>query len=296
MSLYLADFKYSKIKNPVFSLDGLHARDPAVIIRDNLAYIFFTLFNPEQGTWHVAMTTTRDFIRYSSFSIVSPEGYASPGNIIRFRDKWVLCYQQYRSFPHYICLSYSEDLINWSVPEKVFNSGAGNTWNTDGRVIDPYIVQSGGVFYCFYTGSGRWLKSSGHNLLGLAVSKDLVRWKDKTTDSPLFGVEHEWEKPDGNENNCVIYDKTRKKWIMLYSCSLVNQKIAYCESTDLVNWTGRTLCRVPVFPQVSIFGAPFIIEELSENGLWTMIYQGTGKDRHVSFYMLQSNDLINWHI
>lgn len=296
MAVELSGFDYRKIKNPVFSLTGLDVRDPAVIIKDNLAYLFFTLFDPVKTTWHIAMVTTKDFVKFSPVSIVSPEGYASPGNIIRHGNKWVLCYQQYRSFPHYICLSYSENLTDWTVPKKIFNTNSENSWNSDGRVIDPYIVQHGGTFYCFYTGSTRLLSNgAGHNIFGLAVSTDLVHWQDKTAKRPLFSVEHDWEEPDGNENNCVVYDKSKRKWVMLYSASLVHQKIAYCESKDLINWEGRTLCNVPVFPSSSLrFGAPFIIEGLSEEGLWTMIYQGESKDGHVSLLLLQSPDLINW--
>lgn len=288
----MINFDYSKIKNPVFSLEKIHARDPAVLVTNNLIYLFLTYFDPEKITWHIGMTTTEDFLHFSGISIISPEGYASPGNVIKVKDEWVICYQQYREFPHYICLSRSKDLINWSKPYKIFNTSSENKWNIDKRVIDPYIVEWEGIYYLFYTGSTRWGKKSGHNLIGVACSKDLENWQDISLDRPVIGVYYPWEEPDGNENNCVI--RYKDKWFMLYSASLTNQKIAYAVSDDLVNWEKKGLCNVPIFKSsVRRFGAPFIIEGLRE-GKYYMIYQGEAEDGHMSFLLLESDDLINW--
>lgn len=290
----MAGFDYSRISNPVYSLENIDARDPAVLVVDSNIYLYFTYYDPVKVTWHVAMTTTVDFINYSPARMVSPEGYASPGNVIRVGERWCMCYQQYREFPHYLCLSWSDDLVNWSEPVGFFNTGDSNKWNIDGRVIDPYIFKWGNTYYCWYVGSTRWGRPSGHNLIGTAVSDDLRNWKDITTDAPAIGVDYDWEEPDGNENNCVV--RRNRKFIMLYSASLMHQKIAYAESDDLLNWTNRKLCDVPVFNGSKLqSGAPFIIEGLTDDNKEYMIYQGTAEaGGHVVFYLLESDDLIVW--
>ena len=287
-------FDYSKITNPVLPLAKDHVRDPAVLVYDGLIYLFFTYYNPEKNTWHVGMNTTEDFIHFSDISLISPEGYASPGNVIRVNDAWVICYQQYRKFPHYICLAYSRDLIQWTKPVKVFNTGPENKWNIDGRVIDPYIIEWEGSYYCYYTGSTRWNKRAGHNLIGVAVSSDLESWTDVSVDRPVIGVDYPWEEPDGCENNCVI--RYNDQWYMFYSASLINQKIAYAISDDLIHWEKKGLCNVPVFEASAFhFGAPFIIEGLTVADKFYMMYQGRDKKDHMSFLLLESGDLVNWH-
>ena len=286
-------FDYSKISNPILSLSKKHVRDPAVLVHNGLMYLFFTYFDPEAKTWHIGMTTTEGFIHFSDISLISPEGYASPGNVIRVKDRWVICYQQYRSFPHFLCLSYSEDLFKWTPPVKFFNTGPENKWNTDKRTIDPYIVGWKGTYYCYYTGSTRWLKKPGYNLIGVAASNDLRHWKDLSSDAPIIGVDFDWEEPDGNENNCVI--RYQDRWFMLYSASLTNQKIAYAVSDDLIHWEKKRLCNVPVFEaSARRFGAPFIVQELSQSGKYYMVYQGEANNGRMSFLLLESDDLINW--
>ncbi len=286
-------FDYAKLTNPVWSLEKKHLRDPAVLVRDGVARLFFTYYDPKARTWHIGMATTEDFVRYSEIKLISPEGYASPGNVIRTQDGWVLCYQQYRQFPHYLCVSRSKDLEHWSAPEKIFNTGPDNKWNIDKRTIDPFLVEWQDRFYCYYVGSTRWGKRSGHNLIGVAGSNDLKEWRDLSPDKPVIGVDFDWEQPDGNENNCVIRHDGR--WFMLYSASLKHQKIAYALSDDLIHWTKKGLCEVPVFKGSSTgFGAPVILEGLAGPGVYHMLYQGRGPKGHMSFFLLESRDLIRW--
>ncbi|MBN1346248.1 MAG: family 43 glycosylhydrolase [Phycisphaerae bacterium] len=286
-------FDYTKIKNPVWSLPKIHLRDPAVLVHDGKAYLYFTYYDPKAKTWHIGMSTTEDFLTFTEIKIVSPEGYASPGNVIRVGDEWILCYQQYRQFPHYLCIARSKDLTTWSPPEKIFNTGPENKWNVDKRTIDPFLVADKGKYYCYYVGSTRWGKPKGHNLIGVAGSSDLKQWTDLSTDKPVIGVDFEWEEPDGNENNCVIRHKNR--WFMLYSAGLKNQKIASAVGDDLIHWENKRLCDVPVFKESSTgFGAPVIIENLAAPGLYYMLYQGRGPEGHMSFFLLESNDLLTW--
>ncbi len=286
-------FDYAKITNPVWRLDKIHLRDPAVLVHDGKIHLWFTYYDPKARTWHIGQSATKDFIEYEDIRIVSPDGYASPGNVIRVGDEWILCYQQYRRWPHYLCIARSKDLVTWSKPEGIFNTGPDNTWNIDRRTIDPFIVAADGRYYCYYTGSTRWGRKSGHNLIGVAVSDDLFHWRDHSPKAPVIGVDHEWEEPDGNENNWIIRHKGR--WFMVYSASLRHQKIAYALSDDLIHWEKKGLCDVPVFDaSAARFGAPVLIEGLAEPGTYHMLYQGQDKRGHMSFLLLQSTDLVTW--
>jgi len=287
-------FDYAAVRNPVWKLPRHHLRDPAVLVHDGLVYLYFTYFDPAAVTWHVAMSTTEDFLGFSEVRVISPAGYASPGNVLRVGGRWALCCQDYRALPHRLCLAWSDDLVNWSPPAVFFNTGPENRWNTDGRVIDPYIVPWEGRFYCYYTGSTRLRRGGvGHNLIGLCVSDDFVRWRDVSTEAPVIGVDFDWEEPDGNENNCVV--RAGERWVMLYSASLKHQKIAWAESDDLVHWRKGGLCDVPVPDYVKHnFGAPFVIEGLDPSGPYTMIYQAGLADGHMVFMLLQSRDLVEW--
>lgn len=287
------DFRYDRVPRPAWQRDDIDLRDPAVTLHDGLAYLYFTHYDYTNRVWHIGMATTEDFVDYSEISLISPSGYASPGNVIRVGDEFVICYQQYREFPHTICLARSTDLRTWGEPQVVFNTGPDNVWNIDGRVIDPYLVEGEGRYYCYYTGSTRWGRSSGHNLIGVAASDDLETWEDLTPDRPAIGVDHEWEEPDGNENNCVI--RRGDRWFMLYSAALARQQIAWAESDDLVNWEKGGLCDVPRFEASAVyFGAPFIIQGLSDDGVYHMLYQARSADERMSFILLESTDLVRW--
>jgi len=286
-------FRYDRIQRPLLRVNDADLRDPAVFLRDDLAYVFFTYYDFNKVTWHIGMATTDDFVGFSEIRLISPEGYASPGNVIQVGDQFVLCYQQYRNFPHTICLSRSHDLYHWSEPEVVFNTGSDNRWNIDRRVIDPYLVVWDKKYYCFYTGSTRWGRPSGYNMIGVACSNDLENWEDLTLDKPAIGVDFDWEEPDGNENNCVV--RKNGKWFMLYSASLANQRIAWAVSDDLIHWQKGGLCDIPVMDaSVGHFGAPFIIDGLSGRDTWHMICQGKDADERMSFFLFETRDLIHW--
>lgn len=286
-------FDYAKLSNPVWTLPDKHLRDPAALVHRGKAHLWFTYYDPKAKTWHIGQSATQDFIHFDEIRLISPEGYASPGNAIRVGDEWVLCYQQYRKFPHYLCVARSKDLVTWSEPERIFNTGPENTWNIDKRTIDPFLVAWKGKYYCYYTGSTRWGCKSGHNLIGVAVSEDLERWRDASPDKPVIGVDFEWEQPDGNENNWVIRHKDR--WFMLYSAGLRDQKIAYALSDDLIHWEKQGLCNVPAFEGSSTgFGAPVILAGLADPSTYHMLYQGRGRKHHMSFFLLESKDLVNW--
>ncbi|MCM8818494.1 MAG: hypothetical protein NC915_03325 [Candidatus Omnitrophica bacterium] len=287
------DFNYKKIKNPVLKDKKNNLRDPACIIYNDTIYLFFTIHNLKDNSVCIGMTRTNNFIDFDYIKVISPMGYASPGNVIKVNNKWILCYQQYKEFPHYLCFSFSEDLEIWSEPVKFFNTDKTNKWNIDQRTIDPYIVKDENCWWCFYTGSNRWGKKTGYNMIGVAKSYDLLQWEDISKEKPIIGVDYEWELPDGNENNCVI--RLKDKWFMLYSASLTYQKIAYAISYDLIYWEKRGLCDIPIFKESELrFGAPFIIEELSKENKYYMIYMAEDKNNKTSFILLESNDLIRW--
>lgn len=82
---------------------------------------------------------------------------------------------------------------------------------------------------------------------------------------------------------------------MLYSAGLRHQKIAYAVSDDLIHWQKKGLCRVKVFPESSRrFGAPVVLEGLTAPNTFHMLFQGEAPSGHVSFFLLESRNLIDW--
>ncbi|GAB4128401.1 MAG: hypothetical protein Kow0040_03120 [Thermogutta sp.] len=289
----LPKFRYEAIRNPVWRLPDIHLRDPAALVHEGKVHLWFTYYDPKKVTWHIGQSATEDFLEFEPIRLISPGGYASPGNVIGIGDEWILCYQQYAQFPHYLCIARSRDLIHWSEPERIFNTGPENKWNIDGRTIDPLLVPWQGRYYLFYTGSTRWGRQSGHNLIGLAVSDDLKNWTDLSPDRPVISADRLFEQPDGNENNWVL--RREDRWFMLYSASLRHQKIACATSDDLIHWEKMGLCRVKVFPESERrFGAPVVLENLSGPGTFHMLFQGEAPTGHVSFFLLESRNLIDW--
>ena len=76
-------------------------RDPAIYHDGKMFHLFFTYVDncPGGPYLHLAKSTSEDLIHWESPRLLTErnkaKNYSSPGNIIRFRDRYVLCLQTY---------------------------------------------------------------------------------------------------------------------------------------------------------------------------------------------------------
>lgn len=155
-------------------------RDPAAYIENGTIYLFFTLVEntPERQYFYVAVSRSTDFINWSKFEILTEKdnlkNYSSPGNVIKFNNDYYLCLQTYprKDGQIYgnensrIFTIKSKDLIHWDEP--VLLKVKGNIPESDmGRMIDPYLLDDGDKFICFFKQNG----------VSYSTSKDLANWQ-----------------------------------------------------------------------------------------------------------------------
>ena len=124
------------LTNPVFSLPGLSVRDPAAIWHEGVCYLYYTRHagDWEAGaSWDVGMVATRDFGVFSEERVITPKGYASPGNVVRSGGEWIMPLQSY-PWPSEVALLRSRDLVNWSEPDHIVPADTGLGWD-DNRLL-----------------------------------------------------------------------------------------------------------------------------------------------------------------
>lgn len=175
---------FSALKSPVLLAgDAVTAyRDPAAIYEGGVWHLFFTLV--EQGEdglpfMYTAKTSTRDFISWTPVRKLTPpdrsKNYSSPGNIIRLPDgRFAMCLQtycrengeKYGNARSRLYLMTSSDLENWSEPALLRVKGDDVCEEDMGRMIDPYLVQKDGVWWCFFKQNG----------VSFSSSPDLIHW------------------------------------------------------------------------------------------------------------------------
>lgn len=289
----------SRLHNPVWtSPDNL--RDPSVLKTPEGYHLFYSCLSSVTGgwgnpkNWAVACAFTKDFVHFEDDRDVSPKGFASPGDVVRWRGRYLLPYQSYPASPVRLCLSESADLRAWSTPRYFLEEAAQLPWNGQRRVIDPSFVVEGDTLHCFFVGSAVHQDATGKqvraNLMGHAITRDpkVEQWEILTRDAPLIG----WSDraPDGVENT-MIY-KTGDHWTMIYSEGLANQHLALATSKDLRNWRLEGPLEIPRQKWTSRkFGAPFVWRDDSQ---WLMILMGTSDRDRTTFGLLTSPDGKRW--
>ena len=291
------------VVNPVLFAPGCALRDPAIYFHDNEFHFYFSLVTglyQDRQKWFIAHSKTTDFILFSDITCISPEGYASPGNVFPHDGGFVICYQSYprtsvSKAPGDECRLYfskSDDLENWQSPEIVSEDGCRSEWSkqTTGwrhRQIDPYVLVKDETYYLFYKGGLH---------IGLWASEDLHTWRDLTPEQPLLTIGPEsWSH--GVENPCVIeiegtyylfYDSTGK-----YDGTKQNV-FHYISSTDLVHWDPGKVTKVPR-PN----GAPFFIDLQESFGIYMVAFHASNgrafTDRYITGLGIGwSDDFRNW--
>ena len=267
----------TSLRNPVWATKD-NLRDPSVYKTAEGYHVFYSrLAGANWGSpdsWTIATAFTRDFVTFEKDRDISPKGYASPGDLVKWHGRYLLPYQSYPSKPTLLCVSESSDLQHWSDPRTIIAEAADLSWNTYQRVIDPTFVIEGNTLHCYFVGSADVTNSAGRklraNLLGHALTRDpkLQRWEILSRERPLIGTSE--TAPDGVEN--VMVFRTGAAWTMIYSEGLANQHLALASSEDLRTWKLEGPIELATQKWMTRkHGAPFVWREPDR---WIMILMG----------------------
>ena len=272
-------------------------RDPAAVYHNGIFYLYFTLVktDPAGNVFsYTAMSKSDDFQNFSEPIILTPKdknlNFSSPGNIIRYRNYWIMCLQTYprpngEKFGNSsarIWVMSSQDLENWSEPELLRVKGDNVKVEDMGRMIDPYIIENWckpGEFWCFYKQNG----------VSMSYSYDLKHWS-------YYGF------TKAGENVCVI--EKDKRYYMFHS---PRNGIGIMVSDDLMNWTesGKNIVLGQAdwpWAQGRIT-AGFVIDcrHVAGVGKYLMFFHGTGPengnasfDTHSCIGIAWSVNLFDW--
>lgn len=267
-----------ELTNPLIARSD-NLRDPAVSRKGDEWHLFYTRFSNDDWNraenWAVARLRTRDWIHFFDDRDITPKGFASPGEVVSFHDRYLLPFESYPEHPSGLYVSFSADKENWSEPAAILEEARELPWNSYGRAIDPTFVVENERIWCFFTASVPGGGGRGRaNAIGLAYSTDpeLSRWEIVSANGPIISPTP--EIPDGVENLTVY--RRKDHWEMLYSLGLKGQRIARMWSRDLIHWHDPTLIDLErQWWCERVQGAPCMIPDTDENTILLM-----GSDRH----------------
>ena len=290
---------WEKIQEPVF-LKGnpdIAYRDPCGHFHDGVFRVWHTEIHGEAGgDWYAvtAVTESRDLVAWSNPRVLTPIdkrlNYSSPGNVIRFGGKWVMCLQTYPApqggkfgdASSRVFTMESDDLETWSDPELIRVKGPDSAREDMGRMIDPYLVEDKdepGKWWCFYKQNGA----------SMSWSHDLKTWT-------YFG------NVKAGENVCLLVEDG--EYILFHSPS---NGVGIKRSGDLQNWTDHGLMVLgqdqwPWAQGRLTAGHVLDLRDESGVGKYVMFFHGSSLEGcevqethgHASLGIAWSDDLVEW--
>ena len=285
-----------KIKSPIIFKGNEEKayRDPAIFHDGDKFHLFFTYVDNKNSDPYlfIAKSTSKDLITWAEPNILTvkdkAKNYSSPGNVIRFNGKYILCIQtyprengeKYGNENSRVYAIESDDLETFSPPRLLKVKGDVPTKDM-GRMIDPYLIEDTaekGKWWCFYKQNG----------VSRSYSHDLENWT-------YAG------HTNGGENVCITYD--RGVYTMYHSSS---NGIGVKKSRDMENWTDTALLTLGqkewLWAKGRITaGAVLDISHLCGKPMHIMVFHGSGPeneeidfDKNASIGIAYSSDLINW--
>lgn len=273
-------------------------RDPAILYENGYFHLFFTLVETE-GAGEVYMYTAKsrssDLKNWDKPVKLTPKNrslnFSSPGNVIAFGGKWILCLQTYcrengEKYGNGNCRIFvmeSDDPEHFDNPRMLLLKGDTPAEEL-GRMIDPYLLEDGqepGKWWCFYKQNG----------VSMSYSHDLIHWE-------YAG------RCEAGENVCVI--ARGKKYYMFHS---PQNGIGLMESEDCRSWKDTGLLftlgqekwdwakgRITAGTVIDAAGI------LDEEHRYLMFFHGSGPedettmfDQYASIGIAWSEDLYHWH-
>lgn len=294
---------FSAIKSPVI-LKGNETtayRDPACIYNNGIFRLFYTYnLTGEDGKpyWFTAFSRSRDLIHWTSPKIITPKdrnlNFASPGNIIRYGDEWILCLQTYptpkgEKYGNENCrvwIMRSKDLENWGPAEMLMVKGPDVPVEKMGRLIDAYLIEDKdepGKWWCFFD----------DNAANMSYSYDLKTWTY-------------FNRIEAGENVCILVDGD--EYLMFHS---PKNGIGMKRSKDVKSWrdvggpttkdrTGPITLGQKHWPWASQrLTAGFVLDLRDDPrvGKYLMFFHGEppgGFSKYASLGLAWSDDLIHW--
>ena len=284
--------------------DSIAYRDPAVINHDGLFYLYFTMVKSESDGKvysYTAMSTSSDLQHWSEKKILTPRDqnldFSSPGNVVHFKDEWILCLQTYPRPNYYInemprfgtgdarlFIMRSKDLIKWSAPELLKVKGPEISEEKMGRMIDPYLLEDKdekGKWWCFYKQNG----------VSMSYTYDFKNW---TYTGHI----------DSGENVSVLVENDT--YFLMHS---PKNGIAIKKSKDLNHWKdfgGLITLNQNNWPWAKgriTAGTLVDLRKNSKFSKYLIFFHGSGPktedegdfDKNASIGIAWSNDLKNWY-
>ncbi|MHC4573107.1 MAG: glycosyl hydrolase family 28 protein [Planctomycetota bacterium] len=297
----------SAIKSPII-LKGDAAtayRDPTCIYHNGLFRLFYTyILTKDDGKryWAVAFSKSSDLIHWTEPKIITPVdqnlNFASPGNIIRFKNDWILCLQTYptpegETYGNKDCrvwIMKSKDLENWGPAQLLMVKGPDVPFEKMGRLIDAYLIEDRdepGKWWCFFD----------DDAANMSYSYDLKTWTY-------------FNRIEAGENVCILVDGG--EYLMFHS---PRNGIGMKGSKDLKTWrdvgpptgkhgTGSITLGQKDWPWArGRLSAGFVLDLRKEPavGKYLMFFHGSGPEpepimfsTHCSLGLTWSDDLIEW--
>lgn len=195
--------------------DSTAFRDPAVLYDKGTLWLFFTLCKTDADGMvysYTAMSSTKNCKKWTPVKILTPKDqsldFSSPGNIIRYKNEWIMCLQTYprpaykaAQMPRFatkdarLYIMRSNNLVDWSAPELIKVKGPDTSIEQMGRMIDPYLLEDKdekGKYWCFYKQNG----------VSMSYSYNLRNW-------------HFYGHTVSGENTCVLVENN--EYILFHS-------------------------------------------------------------------------------
>ncbi|MHC4213905.1 MAG: sialidase family protein [Planctomycetota bacterium] len=201
-------------------------RDPAAIYHNGTFYLYYTLWLKDADGIrysYTALSKSKDLAKWTEPKIITPKdinlNYSSPGNVIRFKDKWILCLQTYptpdgKKYGNNNCrlwIMRSDDLENWAEPEMLKVKGPDVPFDKMGRLIDAYLVEDKDT-------PGKWWCLFDDNAVNISYSYDLEKWTYL-------------KRVPAGENACVIIKDN--EYILFHS---PGNGIGVKRSKNMIDW------------------------------------------------------------
>ena len=286
--------RLKQLTNPVFAIEGISVRDPAAIWHDGLCYLYYTreVHSLSGVAWDIGVVTTPDFREFSAERIITPRGYASPGNVVRVGDRWVMPIQSY-PWPSEIVLVASEDLVHWSTPCHIVPADTGPGWGAEHGPIDGWLFQHDGLWHCVWV---NFLAGTDHRAFGVHVSRDLENWRNLTPEGPF--IDGSAYNHNGGVENCSIL-QDGGWWHFYASVGMQPQRLAHVVAPEPLAWpalTPEAELSLPLDPWCAYSQSALFVDDWREQcGSYVIIYHGLARpEGEATFGLALSDDLWTW--